>query len=62
MLKKSFCFIILIVIIIFTFTSCTKSNYSWDDVLNDVNLLQEKNMLYILKIVKRIKKMQTKNL
>lgn len=48
MLKKSFCFIILIVIIIFTFTSCTKSNYSWDDVLNDVNLLQEKKYVIYL--------------
>lgn len=48
MLKKSFGFIILLVISIFAFTSCSKSNYSWDDILKDVNLLREKKYVIYL--------------
>ncbi|MGP1414174.1 MAG: hypothetical protein ACTTID_03385 [Bacillales bacterium] len=47
-MKKIFSFIVLIVISFFSLTSCIKSNYTWDDVLNDVSLLQKNNFAIYL--------------
>lgn len=40
MVKKYLTFIVLTVVSVLSFASCSQSNYSWDDVLNDVDSLR----------------------